>query len=285
VRKLSGATCVYRAMKILAALALVVAAATTAHAQYTESAGQSKPKLQVASDEHGNAKGNQYDLAIDGAFKGQTIAVIQLYNFDFSSAAKALGEKGFNVVRWTAMPSAKVLDEALAKSTQLWIIASSSVTLTDDHVAVIKRFWEAGHGLYIWGDNNPYYADANVLGKALFKTTMEGDTLGDKPVDIQSEPGKPGLVPNLLLTTGLEHLYEGITIATIHPSKELRPFLVGSAGNVVAAYYERDGRRAIFDGGFTRLYNKWDTAGTARYVKNAAAWLVNVERFKPAVAK
>lgn len=47
----------------------------------------------------------------------------------------------------------------------------------------------------------------------------------------------------------------------------------------MAAYYSRNGKRAILDGGFTRLYIHWDTAGTARYVKNAAAWLVNYERF------
>ncbi|MDB4958533.1 MAG: hypothetical protein JWO36_6102 [Myxococcales bacterium] len=40
---------------------------------------------------------------------------------------------------------------------------------------------------------------------------------------------------------------------------------------------------AIFDGGFTRLYLQWDTAGTARYVKNAASWLVNAEKFGDAV--
>jgi hypothetical protein len=47
----------------------------------------------------------------------------------------------------------------------------------------------------------------------------------------------------------------------------------------VSAFYDRGGKRAIFDGGFTRLYRQWDTAGTARYVKNAAAWLANYERF------
>ena len=39
------------------------------------------------------------------------------------------------------------------------------------------------------------------------------------------------------------------------------------------------GRRALVDGGFTRLYHKWDSAGTDRYVVNAAAWLANIERF------
>lgn len=40
----------------------------------------------------------------------------------------------------------------------------------------------------------------------------------------------------------------------------------------------------MIDGGFTRLAVSWDDAGTARFVKNAAAWLVNAERFKEKVA-
>lgn len=54
-------------------------------------------------------------------------------------------------------------------------------------------------------------------------------------------------------------------------------------GNIVTSAYEGQGKRLIFDGGFTRLYNGWNTAGTPRYVKNAAAWLQNVERFGDAV--
>ena len=38
------------------------------------------------------------------------------------------------------------------------------------------------------------------------------------------------------------------------------------------------------DGGFTRLAVSWDDAGTARYVKNAASWLVHAERFKETIA-
>ncbi|MCZ2338782.1 MAG: hypothetical protein LC127_11435, partial [Chitinophagales bacterium] len=95
----------------------------------------------------------------------------------------------------------------------------------------------------------------------------------------------PGLRPNHLITTGLEHVYEGITIATLSDNQQLIPLIYGSAGNLVAAAYEQDGKRLILDGGFTRLYIKWDTAGTGRYVKNAAAWLVNVERFGEALGE
>lgn len=53
----------------------------------------------------------------------------------------------------------------------------------------------------------------------------------------------------------------------------------GSNGKVVTAYYEEVGRRLIADGEFTRLWCNWDSVGTDLYVVNAAAWLVNLERF------
>ena len=277
---------------------------TFAFAQYTPSAGVNAPKVEMKRsvrdksgalreetyyepakpDRWGNAQGNNNDLAIDGAFEGQTVAVIQLYDFPFDDVKAALKEKGFSVYRWSrAAPSPADLEAALAKSSQLWIIADMRRQLTDEHLRVIRKFWEAGHGLYIWGDNQPYYEDANFVGEALFGVSMRGDLHGDNTVGLQKSRGAIGLKPNHLLTTGLEHIYEGITIATIDANSELEPLIYGSAGNLVAAFYDKNGRRAIFDGGFTRLYNKWDTAGTARYVKNAASWLVNAERFGDAV--
>ena len=59
----------------------------------------------------------------------------------------------------------------------------------------------------------------------------------------------------------------------------MTPIVYGSAGNLVTAAFEKDGKRLIVDGGYTRLSYKWDTAGTGRYVMNAAAWLANYERF------
>lgn len=62
---------------------------------------------EVKKDSYGNAQGNQYDLAVDGAFEGQTILVLQLYSepsFDFKSPEKALKEKGFGVYRYIGNP-------------------------------------------------------------------------------------------------------------------------------------------------------------------------------------
>ncbi|PHR26605.1 MAG: hypothetical protein COA38_14480 [Fluviicola sp.] len=238
---------------------------------------------EVSSDSYGNAEGNQYDLAVDGAFEGQTIAVLHLYTgegFDFELPTNALKEKGFSVYRWiNRPPSAEVLKEGLDKACQLWIVSSSTQMLNKDHLKVIKEFFDAGKGVYIWGDNQPYYADANYVAKALIGVEMTGNTMGNKVVDLMMGGKKVGVMPNHLITTGLQHLYEGVTIATLSDHKDLEPLVYGSAGNLVTAVYEKDGKRLILDGGFTRLYINWDTAGTGRYVKNAAAWLVNVEKF------
>lgn len=283
---------------------VAILTALPAFAQYTETAGQNAPAAErrldrvqdettgkmvtkevfvpVHRDTFGNASSNQHDLAVDGAFDGQTVAVAQFYDFPFDTARAALREKGFSVYRWSGeVPDPKTFEAQLSKACQLWIISDDRRHLSEQHLAVIKRFFESGKGVYIWGDNQPYYADANAVGQALLGVTMAGDLFGDQVVGLEKKSGERnvGVRRSHLLSTGLEFLYEGITIATVQPNQVLEPLLYGSAGNLVSGFYDREGRRAIFDGGFTRLYNKWDTAGTARYVKNAAAWLTNAERF------
>ncbi len=238
-------------------------------------------------DGFGNVSGNEFDLAKDNAFKGKVIAILHLYtgighneNFDFLLPEKALQEKGFSVVRWqNALPDIEEFKKVLSKSTQLWIISTETQLLNASYLNVIKDFFNQGHGLFLWGDNDPFHKDADFVSQSLFNTTMSGYEMGDQVVSLQKGNSKIGIVPNHPITTGLEFLYEGITIAAISINNDLKPLMYSSAGNVVTAYYERDEKRAILDGGFTRLYCKWDTAGTARFVKNAAAWLANTERF------
>lgn len=279
---------------------LALCLSTAGFAQYNEAAGQSAPRLQESyehtddsgarqtrtryvapkRDRFGNANGAQFDLAVDGAFEGQTVAVLQLYPFDFEKTRQALKQKGFGVYRWSSVPPIDEFKKSLAKACQFWIVSAASPQLTDAHIAEIKRFFESGRGVYIWGDNEPYYADANRVGRALFGAEMLGNLQGEKVVPMkETKDQKSGIIPNLLLSTGIEQIYEGHTVATIQPHDDLQPLIFGSAGNLVTAFYDKNGRRAVFDGGFTRLYHKWDTAGTGRYVMNAAAWLTNAERF------
>ncbi len=238
-------------------------------------------KNQVIRDQYGNLFGATYDLCPDFAFKGENIAVLQLYDFDFSLTKAALQQKGFTLIIWkNTPPTIQEFKQVLDKSCQLWIISTSQKLLNTNHLQEIKSFFEKGRGVFIWGDNEPLYEDANYVAKHLFEGNMQGNVYGDKSVGVQVQQNKAGLKRNHLVTTGITQLYEGITIATIDLNKDLEPLVYGSADNIVMAVYDKNGNRAIMDGGFTRLYYKWDSAGTARYVVNAATWLVNVEKTK-----
>lgn len=240
------------------------------------------------TDSFGNASGNQYDLAIDGAFDGQTIVVLHLYTgegFDFEKPKAALKEKGFSVYRYINYPpSARELDSVLQKACQLWVISTTSQLLTEAHAEVIKRFFYSGKGVYLWGDNDPYHSDANFLAQKLMGVSMNGNYMASQNVTFKSDSTASGMRKDHLITTGLEYVYEGVTISKINdPNQQMTPLIWSTDGNVVTAIYENQGQRLIIDGGFTRLFCNWDTAGTGRYVKNAAAWLVNYERFGDAV--
>ena len=247
---------------------------------YTRHAGRQRIP-EAVTDLHGNAMGNQYDLAEDNAFAGQIIAVLQLYtegDFDFDLPTTALAEKGFKVHRWTRPPGIGELISVLETACQIWIISDRVQHLTQAHYDVIQGYFESGRGLYLWGDNDPYFADINPLSQSLFYTSLSGNTPGDQIVTARDASSPTGFESHLL-TTGIEHLYEGVTVGAFKGQSVLQPLVYGSNGHPLIGIFDRDGRRAILDGGFTRLYNKWDTAGTGRYVKNAASWLVNYEKF------
>jgi molecular chaperone DnaK len=234
-------------------------------------------------DKYGNADGSEFDLAHDGAFAGLRVAVLQLYSgegFNFSAPSVALAEKGFVVDRQTTAPNPRALAKLLKDSCQLWIVSGPTPSLTHEHLDLIAEFFHAGHGLYVWGDNDPYYADANLVAERLFRASLAGNYSGDQVVGVRSSRTRgTGMVEGHLICTGVENLYEGITIASVGMGPAMAPVVYASNGDIVVAEYAEDGKRALVDGGFTRLYNKWDTAGTGRYVKNAAAWLANFERF------
>jgi hypothetical protein len=162
---------------------------------------------------------------------------------------------------------------------QFWMISDSKGFLSEEFINIIEDYFNQGHGVYIWGDNYPYYVDANKVSSRLFGITMSGDSPGAKVVSLCEDGKRIGVVQNHLISTGIVNVFEGRTIAEVQTSHSIKPLIYGSNGKVVTAIYDEKGKRAIIDGGFTRLYCDWDSAGTDRYIVNAAAWLVNLERF------
>jgi hypothetical protein len=234
-------------------------------------------------DKFGNAKGSEYDLAKDKAFTGLKIAVLHLYTsegFDFKLPQKALERKGFGLIYWKdKLPSLKDFKYGLKAASQLWIISADKSHITEEYLKEIILFYQEGKGLYLWGDNDPYYADVNLVSKRLWNIQLSGNDFGNQVLGIQKGPLMPGLKSSHQISTGIENIYEGITISYIEKAPDnLTPLIYSSKKKIVAAFYDRNGERAIIDGGFTRLYTNWDSAGTERYVVNAAAWLTNHER-------
>jgi hypothetical protein len=248
----------------------------TSSGPYSEWAGQNQI-AGAGADRYGNANGSQYDLIQDGSVIEAKVVVLNLYSgMNLSEPKAALERKGFTLIE---LRDCADLAARLANAAEFWLISDSHRHLTPGALDAIESFFHDGRGLYIWGDNAPYFADANLVLQRLFNVAMFGDTPGDQVVSMLANGKTSGLVPGHLVTTGLVNIYEGITIAEVPTTELLRPLVYGSNGRVVTAYFDHGGRRAIVDGGFTRLYNKWESAGTDRYIVNAATWLLNIERF------
>ena len=255
---------------------------------YTKYVGQNHI-IDAQNDRFGNAQGSQYDLSKDGAFKGYTIIVLCLYQcIDVPSknimanSTPALQKKGFRTITFglDATKDINLLHKELNNDKcQLWIISDMTNRLTPDCCNLIYNHFNKGRGLYIWSDNEPYYADANVILRRLFNTEMSGCYVGDHVLSVQSIQNTPGIVKGHPITTGIQNFYEGITISNVRLTQNLKPLVYSSDGKVVTAYYDMYGKRGLIDGGFTRLYCKWNSAGTDRFVVNCASWLANIETF------
>lgn len=248
---------------------------------YSEWAGKSiidKPR--VSLDKYGNVAGHEYDLVRDDTFDDEIIYVINLCSqfCTLDRPREALAKKGFRVIEDRSLPAIQRMNNLLSEASQVWLISGSSVSLTEAHVAGIRNFFENGHGLYVWGDNDPWFADANYIISSLFHINMHGNSPGDQVVSLCGGGKKSGILRDHLISTGVVNIYEGITVAEVETTENVKPLIFGSNEKVITAYFDSNGRRALVDGGFTRLYEKWDSAGTDRYVVNAAAWLVNAER-------
>ena len=238
----------------------------------------------TSRDRFGNPSGEEYDLALDGSFEGYSIYIINLCqaaSATMNGAVAALRQKGFSVELTRDLPSPNELKRVLEDKCQLWIISQEQLHFTQEHYKVIKDFFEAGNGLYVWGDNDPLNTDANFIIGPLFSSSLCGNYYAREVLSIQDSPNSPGIIEDHLISTGLVSFFEGDSIAKVKISGGLEPLIYSSDSNVVTAYYDINGKRALVDGAFTRLWDgDWgQSAGTSRYIMNAAVWLANAERF------
>ena len=240
--------------------------------------------LRRGFDEHGNPASKAFDLGgvDDTRLEGERILFyIALTGGYFEPHLRnAVNERHLEMdVLFRKSSQCEITSEMLARYTQLWYLSDSSSYLRADQVQMIEQFVDAGNGLAIWADNDPYFADANLLAERITDTHFSGDKMADR-ILVPGTALAPGCFIEHPLTQGMNNLYEGITICTIAPAPHVTILGQSHDGQHCIGCYETEKRRVVLDTGFTKLYgDRFErTAGTARYLRNIGFWLARSTR-------
>jgi len=257
---------------------------------YTSFAGQHDEINFIEKDVHANPKGREYDLGLESAFG---MFSVLMYNFNdndpgmqpktlFDEARNALETKGFRVV---VAANLKEFFVELPNHDQVWFTSAKYDNLGDEKdkfVEEIVKFHNEGKGIAIWADNNPFFFQANLALPKLLNITLVGNTPGNKILSLSNDKSpSTGHFARHLITTGILKLYEGDTLS--YPSnvtKDMEVIGMSTDRNpcFFTAHPENKGR-ILVDCGFTKLYPKFwgKTAGTERFVRNIAVWLLGLD--------
>jgi len=252
-------------------------------------------------DQFGNPADQNTGLAQNDEFRGHQLlfwspdTTEAVYFEDQNPMWKALEDKGFAIRRKVG----KFEPNWLKDIDQLWILSTTSLNLTSTDNDAIVEFVKSGKGLCLLADNAPYLAEANELGKRLFDVRVSGNYIGQKIAYVKNGQLTPDLikkhqgdyeVPEHPLLTGVNFVYEGITISNISTSNKLDVVLRASDGKSVVVASNDPDLRVIIDCGFTRYYFApgddsatfiTKTAGTPRLAQNIAAFLAGKVVLKP----
>jgi hypothetical protein len=260
-----------------------------------------KKTIQTAKlvlDTFGNPKGKKLGLASDVKFDNARLLLwsgdpeVKQYIFTADNPLwKALKARGFVLQIESGAFQPKWLQEA----DQMWLFAGRAAAMNEEGYKGVMDFVQAGKGLYLMADNEPYLQEAEVLAQRLFGTHVKGDYIGQKiayvkgrgltPEQIAKYGGQYEVVDHPLLT-GLNFLYEGITISHVEPCDKLDKAILASDGQILAAVSRDPKQRVVIDCGWTRYYygatdaNRFitRTAGTIRFGENVAVYLMGKGR-------
>src|ERR1700728_4206389 len=136
-------------------------------------------------DQFGNPEGRAFDLGggDEDRVRGESVllytckpSVGAFGAFAEQEMRTLMAERGLQLdIRHAPASGGCPLDaQLLAGYTQLWIISSDRQTLSGQQVQMIVSYVRGGNGLAIWADNEPYYADANLLARALTGSSFSG---------------------------------------------------------------------------------------------------------------
>jgi hypothetical protein len=245
-----------------------------------------------------------------GEFKGKRILIACYYwegatgdAVPMNHVPKVLRDMGFtvDVLRAPAhLPDLDKYDEA-------WIVSGTSSTFDASDVAKLRGFLKRGKGVYLLADNTPYIYEANVAAGALYGVHLDGAYYGGQVVHVVP-PGKvkqmvdealkrgdmkqladlrrAGFLDGKLyaedheLLSGIQEIFEGITVAAQTVSPDLMVILRASDNQNLVSVSKKPGELFVLDGAFTRLYCGWEsnTQTSTRWYQNVAAYLAGKRR-------
>lgn len=250
----------------------------------------------------GTATGTDTSAALfkAGAFQGEGRHVHVLLFYDFGSygfLTQALQQSGLTVhlhkVRQDGLPNLDAILADPARNT-VWIIAGNSggwgstacvgkeTSLSAANVKKIAVFHRQGGGLAIWGDNEPFVHEANLVMSELGLGKMTGNFQGGTKVGAAKKTGDPGFNTQHPILFGIgSELHEGVTIAAL-PEELLTcgagwvELMRASDRRLLTAYCppQRQAGPIVLHGAFTQLYCDLTAKGQSAFVTNLGTYTV-----------
>jgi hypothetical protein len=162
--------------------------------------------------------------------------------------------------------------------------------LDDKALKAIEDFAKSGKGLCLLADDEPFTSEADELAARLFGARVSGNYIADKVATVRGRGltplelrkyGAQFQVEDHALLTGVNFLFEGITISNVSKSDKLEVAMKASDGKTLLAVSKVPGQRVVIDCGFTRYCHGptertsyiAKTPGTVRLAQNIAAYL------------
>lgn len=228
------------------------------------------------NDPYGNPLGSQYDFGKDGAFYGYKIVTMEtsIGVSHIKPYLFPLKQKGFDIIEISCYNYEKLKEEVPNNKSQLWLFLDTQIGLIANILALIYEYYIKGHGIFIYTAAR-YNRAANEILKDLFDTEMIGDYTGGKVLSVKSPNNTSGIINNHPITTGIQQLYEGRLITNIKLKNGLMPLSFSSNGEVLTAYYDKDGKKAVIHGSSLSYlgFHDYEKAGINRFFVNIACWL------------
>jgi len=226
-------------------------------------------------------------LGKDGAFSDFSVLVGCFYYEIAGSwetnAGAALKQKGFRV-DFVVEENEFINKISTHTHDVAWIISNERIDYNKSKFEdEVLKFHRSGRGLFIFGDNDPYYAHANVVLPAIANTRLVGNTPGCRVLSFGNPKTAGEFDESSLIFAGINYLLEGNTICYPESDGKLTHLATSTNNHPCISFLDstKEHGRVVVDSGFTKLYCSWLDAGQARYVINVCVYLVDVEnRFK-----